>query len=212
MSGPSGTGYGDPVIGFAHALLVGLVLGPQATTPTSWPYGDGTSTARAFLDVSELPIDVAPQALSVLDVTTTPGAFEIGAAFEVQHRIDVGISVQHGDLAEANKIRNQIVLELCARCDLAAGAMMAADDPDGAQAISRVRWRVDYRPLTASDDTVAEAVIEFAIDADVNAPVVTMPAGNRLVVIHGAPTPETDWALGDVALDVDTGDVYVNEV
>lgn len=154
-------------------------------------------------------MDVEPQSITVLDVQTTPLAFEIGDTAEIRHRIDVGISVQHGDLSEANRIRNRIVLELCARADYAAGAMMAAIDPDQEQAITRVRWAVDYRPLSAADDTIADAVIEFTIDADLYAPRVGVPIGNHLVVGHGPPTGGTPWDDGDAYLDVDTGTLFV---
>lgn len=153
------------MIEFAHDLLVELVLTPQAD--------EDRGEFRAYLDVDELPIDVAPQALTVLDVTTDPIGYEIGAMMEVRHRIDVGVAVQHGELGEATRIRNRILLELCARLDAVAPAMMAADDPDGGrQQITRARWSIDYRPLNAADDLIATAVIEFAIDADVRTPVV----------------------------------------
>lgn len=151
------------MIGFVRDLLVEFVLTPQATVDVE--------ERRAFLDVERRPIDVMPQDLELLATRTVPIGFEIGdaASVELRHTIDVGVDVQHGDAAEAERIRDLIVRDLCVRCLGAAGAFMAADDPTTGQSVSRVTFEVDWRPVYVNADSPnSTATITFTIDADLD--------------------------------------------
>lgn len=145
------------MIGFPRALLVDNVLTPQ---------GDAArGETRAILSGSEAEIDLQSQELDVLATGSVPTAWEIGGSLEIRHTISVAVVVQHGDLLEASRLRDAIVLELILRATSRAtrNALANAVDPAGVQEFADLGWSIDYRPLRL-DTPNENATITFAID------------------------------------------------
>lgn len=147
------------MIGFVRDLLDEIVLEPQATV-------DETER-RATLHPDAGELDVVAQQLDVLALTTEPVSFEIGGGMTLRHRLDVAVVVQHGDPAEAVRIRDLIVLDLCLRAYDEVAAFEDARDTATGQYVTDLRWSVDYRPL--SIDTPNEsATIMFVVDTQLD--------------------------------------------
>jgi len=145
------------VIGFPRSLLVDNVLTPQ---------GDAArGETRAILSGSEAEIDLQSQELDVLATSSVPIRWEIGGSLEVRHTISVAVVVQHGDPAEASRLRDAIVLELILRATSQAtrNALANAADPAGVQEFADLGWSIDYRPLRI-DTPNENATITFSID------------------------------------------------
>lgn len=121
---------------------------------------------RLVLDPAAAPIDAAPQTVEVVAVSSTPMEAEIGGGVSVRHDVDVVVTVEHGDMAEAFRLRDLITTDLVLRA-------VAVDWPN-----------VDWTPLefdrtiaptvryaegtTDSPDTLAAyAVLTFTVDATV---------------------------------------------
>lgn len=148
------------MIGFPRRLLVDHVLAPQGD--------EALGERRAFLADVEPEIGVEAQELDLLGLTTRPLAYEIGGGVELRHEISVAVAVQHGDRAEARRLRDRIVLDLCLRAIDASSELANEVDPDVAgHYLTAIRWAVDWRPLTL-DDTNETATVTFTIDTQLD--------------------------------------------
>lgn len=147
------------MIGFARSVIVDEILVPQ---------GDEVrGETRAFLDPEAAPLDVEAQELDLLAVTTRPIGFEIGGGVELRHEVSVAVDVQHADRAEAIRLRDLIVLELCLRARDREDAIRQLVDPTTDQYVTAIGWSIDWRPF--SIDTPNEsATITFTIDTQLD--------------------------------------------
>jgi hypothetical protein len=128
------------------------------------PQGDeARGEKRAIRNPDEEALDVEAQSLDVRPITTVPIGYEIGGSVELQHTIAVAVDVQHGDPAEAARLRDAIVLDLILRTRTARAAIAAATDPATGQSVDRIDWSIDWRPLGVGD-TNESAVLTFTID------------------------------------------------
>lgn len=150
------------MIGFAYDLLVDHVLAPQAAEPVP-------AERRAYLDPEATPIDVEAQEIDVLATSSAPiaGTEEIGGGVEVRHTISVGLDVQHGDRAEARRLRDLIALDLVLRALDSRGVIESAVDATTGQYVTRLGWAIDYTPL-GTGDTNESATLTFTIDTQLD--------------------------------------------
>lgn len=147
------------MIGYPRRLIVDHVLTPQ---------GDpDRGELRALLDVSSVELDVVAQSLDLMAVTSRPVSEEIGGGMIVRHAISCAVVVQHGDLAEAERIRDAITLDVVMRFRAAWADMV--NDTAGAdgQTLAGHGWEVDYRPLRRFAGTTETATVVFTLDTDV---------------------------------------------
>lgn len=132
------------MIGWIRQLVVDHVLAPQ---------GDPSIPAerRAYVDPESRPLGSEAVELDVLATTTRPLAEEIGGGFALRHELDVGLEVQHGDPAEATRLRDAIVLDLVMRLTDPAtlDTFGTGSDPATGQYVTRTGWVVSYAPLVA---------------------------------------------------------------
>lgn len=143
------------MIGFVTGLLVEHVLDPQADP--------ARGELRAFRDPTSTPLDVDAQEIDLLPLSTSVVGWEIGGTVLLRHRVDAAVDVQHGDPAEARRLRDGIVLDLVRRLLAARGEIVSAVDVASGEAVTTVEVEVDYRPLGV--DTANEsATLTFTLD------------------------------------------------
>jgi hypothetical protein len=146
------------VIGYARGIVVDRVLVPQSDK--------ARGETRAFLDPDSRPLDVEPQELDLLAVTTRPLEEEIGGGMTLRHEIGVALVVQHGRQSEAVRLRDAIALELVLRfVDVLDGEIPS--DPATGQYVTGRSWSIDYRPLIPDTPNEA-ATISFVIDTQLD--------------------------------------------
>lgn len=143
------------MIGFVRDLLIEHVIAPQAAAERG--------ERRAHHDPDSTPLGVEAQEIDLLALTTVPTGFEIGGTIELRHTISAALDVQHGDRAEAGRLRDAIVLDLCLRALDARSLIEGEYDPASGQTIEALSFTIDYRPLGTSD-TNESAVIVFTAD------------------------------------------------
>lgn len=94
----------DPLV----AALVEHVVTPQSLDTVD-------AERRVYLDPDRVPLDVRPQTAEVVPLTSSPVSATIGeggAVWTYQHVLVVDVSVQHGDLVEAYRLRDLVVGDL----------------------------------------------------------------------------------------------------
>lgn len=146
------------MIGWVVAALRDLVLVPQATV--------ATEERRAVLDPDAAPLDAAATSLEIVGETTTVAEVEIGGrSLLLRHAVTWELRVEHGDAAEAIRLRDAITLDLTLRLvdaypDLAA----LTDAPSGQYVSGALLWSISYGD--PGDDTPnAYATTTFTLDA-----------------------------------------------
>lgn len=147
------------MIEFAETLLIEHVLTPQGEPELG--------EFRAILAGVELAIDVEAQQLDRLGVRTIPLSFEIGSGFALRHEILIGVVVQHGDRAEAERIRNRIVRDVCLRAFTARSSMAQERDLETGEELSSITWSIDWRPLRI-DTPNASASVTFVLETQLD--------------------------------------------
>lgn len=150
------------MIAFPRRLIVDHVLTPQGL--------EERGETRAILSGAEAELGVVAQEIDLLATTTRPLGYEIGGGVELRHEISVAVVVQHGDPAEAVRLRDAIVLELCLRAlDVWSTIAQETDPgvPAGAHYPTRLAWSIDWRPLAISD-TNETATITFTLDTQLD--------------------------------------------
>jgi hypothetical protein len=151
------------VIGYAFGLLVEHVVAPQDD--------EALGERRTYNDPDARPLDVSPQELDVRAVSSRIVSYEIGGGFTVRHTISVALDVQHGDPAEARRLRDLIVLDLVKRALVGTGRdgfANAAPEAGTGQYVAAVAiGDIDYTPLGEST-TNESAVVPFLIDTQID--------------------------------------------
>lgn len=143
--------------GYLLAALRDLVLTPQATVVDV--------ERRAFLDPDAIPLNVNAQELDLAPVGTTILAESTGDSLELRHTITAALSVEHGDPAEAMRLRDLVTVDLVLRFLGARSALLALVDPDSGQYGTRANVEVSYAPLAVAEETLVEyATLVFTFD------------------------------------------------
>jgi hypothetical protein len=120
---------------------------------------------RVVLDPESTPIDVEPQEVDVTPITTVPVESDLTGSLVLRHTIIVAVDVQHGDPAEARRLRDGIVLHLILSAQAHAPDMFAAAaDAASGQYVVAANWGIDWRPVVVIDTPIESAVVTFTVD------------------------------------------------
>ncbi len=143
------------MIGYLLDGTRSLLLQPQAEL---------SDPARTVvLDPDSAPVDTEAQTIEVVADTTRLVGVSQGST-EWRHTLPIILQVQHGDPAEADRLRDLIVADLTVRWAQTRRQLLALVDQVTGQYGTDTGWTVSYAALDRGDPLTAWATITLTVD------------------------------------------------